>query len=151
MSISAVTFACAVALAVAVTLLAAISPVDLNPTSSILAMPRSPVLAWVLAFRRRCDFAMQELGTFFAAPFGRFDGLVFARFLEFREGLVDQGPFHEAGEVDSLGKASPAGGVGVVGAVQHVVQKLQLGAGNVLAGLFPPVRPHVLGVRAEVG
>ena len=27
-----------------------------------------------------------------------------------------------AGEVDSLGKASPAGSVGVVGAVQHVVQ-----------------------------
>ena len=39
------------------------------------------------------QLCMQELGTFFPAPFGRFDGLVFALFLEFREGLVDQGPF----------------------------------------------------------
>ncbi len=85
------------------------------------------------------DFLMREDGAFFPAPFGHLDRLVFALFLEFRAGLVDQGPFHEAGEVDSLGKASPAGGVGVVGAVQHVVQELQLGAGNVLAGLFPPV------------
>jgi hypothetical protein len=42
------------------------------------------------------EFLMREDGTFFPAPFRHLDGLVFALFLQFLEGLVDQGPFHEA-------------------------------------------------------
>jgi len=48
----------------------------------------------------------------------------FTLFLEFREGLVDQGPSHEAGQVDSLGKTSPSGGIRFKGAVQDVVEEV---------------------------
>jgi hypothetical protein len=41
------------------------------------------------------QLCVQELGTFFPAPFGRFDGLVFALFLELLEGLVDHRPQHK--------------------------------------------------------
>jgi hypothetical protein len=94
---------------------------------------------------------MQELGTFFPATFGRFDGLVFTLFLELLEGFVDNRPQHNAGDVDSLRKAGAAGGIRFRGAVQHVVEKVQLVAGDVLAGLASPVRPHVLGIGTEVG
>jgi hypothetical protein len=67
---------------------------------------------------------MRELRAFFAAPFRRFDGLVFALFLEFREGLLDQRAEQDVREVDSLGKISPAGGIGFQTAVQHVVEEV---------------------------
>jgi len=67
---------------------------------------------------------MRELRAFFAAPFRRSDGLVFALFLEFREGLLDQRAEQDVREVDSLGKISPAGGIGFQGAVQQVVEEV---------------------------
>ena len=46
------------------------------------------------------------------------------QFLEFLESPLDQGPSHEAGEVDSLGKASPSGGIRFKGAVQDGVEEV---------------------------
>ena len=46
------------------------------------------------------QFLMQELDAFFAAPFGRFKGLVFTLFLQFLEGPVDQRPEQQAGDVE---------------------------------------------------
>jgi len=125
MSTGATCWVSAPDVAVALTFLAWISLVDLNATSSILAMPRFPGL-----FMGPCGaqsvnkFSMRELRAFFAAPFRRSDGLVFALFLEFRECLLDQRAEQDVREVDSLGKISPAGGIGFQGAVQQVVEEV---------------------------
>jgi len=101
---------------------------DLNLLQAILGDAEIPVLAWVLGVPQAVhQLCMQELGTFFPATFGRSTDWS----LRFFPGtplkvLSITGPQHNVVMLIPLRKAAAAGGIRFRGAVQHVVDEVQL-------------------------